>query len=101
VEKFSIQKAARGGSILDAHFAPGWVNFRCSFPSGVHHISRRGVEEIVETVFEVPTSLGTIVALEAETTAALDSAYQEVQSTVRNAHFQKQFRHFWVKTSQV
>lgn len=56
-----------------------------SYFSGVHHISRRGVEEIVETVFEVPTSLGTIVALEAGTTAALDSAYQEVQSTVRNA----------------
>jgi transposase len=56
-----------------------------SYFSGVHHISRRGVEEIVETVFEVPTSLGTIVALEAETTAALDSAYQEVQTAVRSA----------------
>ncbi len=33
VEKFSLQKAAGGGSILDAHFASGWVNFRCSFPS--------------------------------------------------------------------
>ena len=56
-----------------------------SYFSGVHHISRRGVEEIVETVFEVPTSLGTIIALEAETTAALDSAYQEVQTAVRSA----------------
>jgi hypothetical protein len=28
VEKFSLQKAAGGGSILDAHFASGWVNFR-------------------------------------------------------------------------
>jgi hypothetical protein len=37
-----------------------------SYFSGVHHISRRGVVEIVETVFEVPTPLGTIVALEAE-----------------------------------
>jgi hypothetical protein len=37
-----------------------------SYFSGVHHINQRGVEEIVETVFEVPTSLGTIVALEAE-----------------------------------
>ena len=32
VEEFSLQKAAGGGSILDAHFASGWVNFRCSFP---------------------------------------------------------------------
>ena len=30
-----------------------------SYFSGRHHLSRRGVEEIVETVFEVPTSLGT------------------------------------------
>jgi hypothetical protein len=35
VEKFSLQKAAGGGSILDAHFASGWVNFRCSFPNRV------------------------------------------------------------------
>ena len=36
-----------------------------SYFSGRHHLSRRGVEEIVETVFEVPTSLGTVIALEA------------------------------------
>ena len=41
-----------------------------------HHIGRRGVEEIVETVFEVPTSLGSVSALEGETSAALASPYQ-------------------------
>ncbi len=37
-----------------------------SYLSGRHHIGRRAVEEIVETVFDVPTSLGSISALEAE-----------------------------------
>ena len=43
------------------------------------------MEEIVETVFEVPTSLGSISALEAETTAALASPYQEAEEAVREA----------------
>ena len=56
-----------------------------SYLTGRHHISRRGVEEIVETVFEVPTSLGSVSALEGETSAALASPYQEVQEAVREA----------------
>ena len=50
-----------------------------SYFSGRHHLGRRAVEEIVETVFEVPTSLGSVSALEAETSAALAGPYQEVQ----------------------
>ena len=56
-----------------------------SYLSGRHHIGRRGVEEIVETVFEVPTSLGSVAALEGETSAALASPYQEAQAAVREA----------------
>jgi transposase len=56
-----------------------------SYLSGRHHIGRRGVEEIVETVFEVPTSLGSVSALEGETTAALASPYQAAQAAVREA----------------
>ena len=56
-----------------------------SYFSGRHHLSRRGVQDSVETVFEVPTSLGTVIAVEAETTAALAGAYQEVQDEVRQA----------------
>jgi len=56
-----------------------------SYLSGRHHIGRRGVEEIVETVFEVPTSLGSVSALEGETSAALASPYQEAQAAVREA----------------
>ena len=43
------------------------------------------MEEVVETVFEVPTSLGSICTLEAETSDALASPYQEAQEAVREA----------------
>jgi transposase len=56
-----------------------------SYVSGCHHLGRRAVEEIVETVFEVPTSLGSVSALEAKTTAALASPYQEAKTVVREA----------------
>ena len=56
-----------------------------SYFSGRHHLGRRAVEEIVETVFEAPTSLGTVTTLEAQTSAALARPYQEVQASVRAA----------------
>ena len=56
-----------------------------SYLSGRLHVGRRVVEEVVETVFAVPTSLGSIVALEAETCAALAGPYQEVEASVRRA----------------
>jgi transposase len=56
-----------------------------SYLAGRHHISRRAVEEIVETAFDVPTSLGSISALEAETSAALANPYEEARDAVRDA----------------
>ena len=56
-----------------------------SYFAGRHHIGRRGVEEIVETIFEVPTSLGSISAMEAETSDVLARPYQEAQEAVREA----------------
>ena len=48
VEKFSLQKAAGGGSILDAHFASGWVNFRCSFPYVPEDLTIREASELLD-----------------------------------------------------
>jgi transposase len=56
-----------------------------SYFAGRHHIGRRGVQEIVETVFEVPNSLGTISALEAEMSAALGPPYQQAREAVDEA----------------
>lgn len=53
--------------------------------SGAHHVSRRGVEEIVETVFDVPVALGTVVHSEQEVSAALAAAHAEALAAVQAA----------------
>ena len=56
-----------------------------SYFSGRHHNGKRGVQEIVETVFQVPVSLGTVAALEQEMSAALAPAHSEAGRSVREA----------------
>jgi transposase len=71
-----------------------------SYLTGRHHLSRRAVEEIVETVFEVPIALGTVIALEAQTSAALAGAYQEVQQEVREAAVKNTDETGWSEAGQ-
>ena len=71
-----------------------------SYLTGRHHLSRRAVEEFVENVFEVPIALGTVIALEAETTAALAGAYQEVQDEVRGAAVKNTDETGWSEAGQ-
>lgn len=56
-----------------------------SYLSGSPHVSKRGIEEICETVFDVPISLGTIANLEQEMSAALQAAHTEAQQVVQQA----------------
>jgi transposase len=70
---------------IRAHVTGPRLAATMSYFSGRHHLSRRSVEEVVETVFEIPISLGTVTALEAETSTALADPYQEAQTAVRNA----------------
>lgn len=56
-----------------------------SFLTGCHSVSRRGVEEIVETLFGVPICVGTIMNLEQETSAALANAHAEAAQAVQQA----------------
>jgi transposase len=56
-----------------------------SYLTGAQGISKRGVEEIAETIFQVPISLGTIARLEQEVSAALAPAHQEALEAVRQA----------------
>ncbi len=53
--------------------------------SGRHHNGKRGVQEIVETVFRVPVSPGTVAALEQEMSAAPAPAHTEAGQAVREA----------------
>lgn len=52
---------------------------------GRHHLSRRGVQEFVEDALGVPISLGTVGALERQTSAALAAAHDEAGEAVRAA----------------
>ena len=71
-----------------------------SYFSGRHHIGRRAVEEIVETVFEVPTSLGSICTLEAETSAALGQSVSRGTGGVREAPVKNTDESGWSEKGQ-
>jgi transposase len=52
---------------------------------GCHRVSRRGVEELAQAVFDVPVSLGSIVHLEEQMSQALAPAHDEAIAAVRAA----------------
>jgi transposase len=56
-----------------------------SYFSGRFHLSRRSVRELVEAVFEVPVSLGTVAALEQQTSVALIPSHKQARDAVREA----------------
>jgi transposase len=56
-----------------------------AYLSGGRHDSKRGVEEVVETVFGVPVALGTVAAVEREVSAALAPAHAAAAAAVRRA----------------
>ena len=55
--------------------------------TGAFHVSKRDGEGIVETIFGVPIAVGTVVAAERETSAALAAAYAEAQQACQDAPF--------------
>jgi transposase len=56
-----------------------------TYLSGARHDSKRGVEEVVEALFGVPVSVGTVAAVEQEVSAALAGAHAEAVAAVRAA----------------
>jgi transposase len=56
-----------------------------SYLAGRHHLSQRGLEEMVEDVFDVPLSLGSVGRLAEQTSTALASAHAEAVQAVRAA----------------
>ena len=53
--------------------------------SGSHGMSKRGIEETMESLFGVPVALGTISNSEREVSEALAASYQEVRKHVAGA----------------
>lgn len=56
-----------------------------AYLSGRFHLSKRAIKEFVEAVFDVPVSLGTVAALEQQTSAALIDAHDQARDAVRSA----------------
>ena len=53
--------------------------------AGGHQVSKRGIEEILEALFEVPVALGTVSNLERELSESLAGAHAEAVRAVREA----------------
>ena len=70
---------------IRAHSVGARLTATLSYFSGCLGISKRGVEEIAETVFAAPISLGTVAGLEQEVSEALAPAHQEALEAARAA----------------
>jgi transposase len=56
-----------------------------SYLAACPHVSKRGVEEVVETIFGTPISLGTVANLEQEMSQALAAPHAQAQQAVQQA----------------
>lgn len=68
-----------------AHSVGPRLTSTLSYFSGCHGVSKRGVEEIAEAVFDAPIALGTVANLEQEVSAALAAPHDEALAAVRAA----------------
>src|SRR5262245_47173929 len=56
-----------------------------AYLAGSHRLSKRGLEEVTQDVFDVPVALGTIANLERQASAALAGAHAEALAGARDA----------------
>jgi transposase len=85
--------------ITAAAFGPR-LQAALSYLAGCQHVSKRGLEEVVETLFGVPISLGTIAALERKTSAALAAPHQRILEAVQQADAKYTDETGWKKAGQ-
>jgi transposase len=71
-----------------------------SYLAACPHVSKRGVEELVETVFGIPVSLGTVANLEQEMSVALASAHAEAKQAVEQAPVKNVDETSWKQAGQ-
>ena len=70
---------------ITAHSVGPNLTATLSYLTGCHGMSKRGVEEVAEAVFDAPISLGTVANLEQEVSSALILAHQEALDAVKAA----------------
>ena len=71
-----------------------------AYLAGCHHVSKRGLEEIAEAVFEVPLALGTVSHLEGQMSAALAAPHAEALEAVRRAEVKHVDETGWKQAGQ-
>ena len=79
-----LNQAAIPAEIRSHAFGPR-LAANMSYLSGRFHLGKRSVKEFVEAVYLVPVSLGTVAALEQQTSAALIAAHDQARDAVREA----------------
>src|SRR5271165_2157868 len=70
---------------IRAHAVGPRLTATLSYFSGCHGVSKRGVEEIADTVLGAPIALGSVAHGEQEVSAALEPAHREALAAVRAA----------------
>jgi transposase len=79
-----VTQAAIPENIRAHSIGPGLAALM-SYLVGNCGLSKRRVEELVESVFEVPVALGTVAKLEQQMSAALEPAHQQALAAVQQA----------------
>ena len=86
---------------LKAHSIGPRLAATLAYLAGTHHVSKRGLEEIVEDVVEVRICLGTITHLEAQMSEALAPAHAEAVVAVRTAEVKNVDETSWKLAGQL
>ena len=70
---------------ITAHSVGPKLTGALSYFSGCHGVSKRGVEEITDALFDAPISLGSVANLEQEVSSALVPAHKEATEAIKSA----------------
>jgi transposase len=71
-----------------------------SYLSGSPHVSKRGIEEVIETLVGIPIALGSVANLEQEMSAALAPVHAQAQQAVRDAPIKNVDETGWKQAGQ-
>jgi transposase len=94
-----VTRATLAEEIRKHSVGPGLSAFM-SYLVGNCGLGKRRVEELVESVFEVPISLGTVIHLEQEMSAALESTHAEALKSARQAPVKHMDETGWKKAGR-
>ncbi len=95
----TVNQASIPEEIRQHSIGPG-LAAAMAYLAGCHQVSKRGVEEIVESLFEVPVALGTVSNLEQEMSEALAPIHAAAVEAVQAAEVKHVDETGWKKHGQ-